>query len=291
MGDSNPISGILDPVGLFGGGGLFGISKSKGSSGNKKGSMTSWGDNRDDLKESTVKSANDYLGRTKNANNTLRNNVNNLSATYSNDLSNAGSDYMSRMSSANGEYKNGINDYVNKVNPNVDAQGYQKTLGLAQQGATDAAAANASNTLAAARSNNMSKGASTVLATGNEINTYNQALQNQQAMAQNSLDKAVAAAGNELNAKGNIYGQNTAAAGNMYSTDVAGANNRYSTGANTENAIASNTINSAGQDVANKTNVFNAAYNNQDVIEKLLTGAGSGLGNIPLLGGLLGGGK
>ena len=167
------------------------------------------------------------------------------------------------------------NKYEGAVNPLTGVQGYQKRLGLAQQGAVDSANQAGAAAMGTARSNNMSKGAATALGMGQNINAYNQNLANQQNQVAQDFNNAI-------NVAGNVYGQNATAAGNKYGTDVSGANNRYSTGANMQNQIASNTINAAGQDVANRTNIFNAVYNNQDAIEKLLTGATAGLSNLGL---------
>lgn len=260
MGDSfNPMR-IIDPIGIFGG-------NSSGKTGNKKGGITSWGDNRDDLKELSVNAAEKYMDRVNTANNGLRNNVNKLAGNYSSDITNANNTYNNKVNRATSKYEN-------TVNPLVGEKGYQKGLGLAQKGAVDSANQAAATSAGAARNNGMNKNASIVYGANNTINAYNQGLANQQTQVQNNFNNAI-------NSAGNVYGTETTAAGNVYGTDVAGANNRFSTLSNMENQYASNAINSAGQDVANKTNIFNAAYNNQDVIEKLLSGFGSGLGNLP----------
>lgn len=238
--------------------------------------LLQWGASRDNLKNKASASADKYWGRATDANNNLRNNVGSLSNLYRKDLSNAGSNYDKNLGNATRKYEGA-------VNPLTGEQGYQKKLGLAQQGAVDSADQAGASAMGAARSNNMSKGAAAALGAGQSINAYNQGLANQQNQVSQDFNNAI-------NVAGNVYGQNATAAGNKYGTEVSGANNRYSTGANMENQIASNTINAAGQDVANRTNIFNGAYNNQDAIEKLLTGAASGLNNLSF-GSLFGMGK
>lgn len=274
----------LDPLGVIPGLGKKSSGKgssSKGSSssgssiGNNKG-ITSWGSNRDDLRNASVSAADNYWGRTTGANSNLRNNVGSLSNRYRTDLSNAGSNYDRNLGNATSMYEG-------KVNPLTGEQGYQNKLGIAQKGAVDSADQAGATAMGTARSNNMSKGAAAALGAGQNINAYNQGLATQQNQVAQDFNNAI-------NVAGNVYGQNATAAGNKYGTDVSGANNRYSTGANMENQIASNTINAAGQDIANRTNVFNAVYNNQDAIEKLFTGATGGLNNLGL-GSLFGTGK
>ena len=238
---------------------------SSGNSGNFYG-PTSWGSSRDYFKGNATKAANAYWGRATDANSNLANNVNSLSDTYKTDLSRAGSNYDRNLNTA-------TNKYEGAVNPLTGEQGYQKKLRLAQQGAVDSANQAGASVMGTARSNNMAKGAAAAMGAGQSINAYNQGLAAQQNQVAQDFNNAI-------NVAGNVYGQNATAAGNKYGTEVSGANNRYSTGANMQNQIASNTINAAGQDVANKTNVFNAAYNNQDAIEKLLTGATSGLNHL-----------
>ena len=235
------------------------------SDGTNKG-ITAWGDNREGFMNAAAKTADDYWNRITDANSGLRNNVSSLGNTYKTDLSNAGSNYDRNLGTATTKYEGAVNPLTGK-------QGYQNRLGLAQQGAVDSANQAGASVMGTARSNNMSQGAAAALGSGQNINAYNQGLATQQSQVAQDFNNAI-------NVAGNVYGQNATAAGNKYGTDVSGANNRYSTGANMENQIASNTINAAGQDVANRTNVFNAAYNNQDAIEKLLTTAGSGLNNL-----------
>ena len=235
-----------------------------------------WGNNRDNLKNKASSSADKYWGRATGANDTLRKNGYILGSLYNTDLSNAGKNYDKNLGEATDKYEK-------KTDPLTGEQGYKNKLRLAQQGAVDSADQAGAAAMGAARSNNMSKGASAALGAGQSINAYIPGLTNQQSQVSQDFNNAI-------NVAGNVYGQNATAAGNKYGTEVSGANNRYSTGANMENQIASNTINAAGQDVANKTNIFNAAYNNQDAIEKLLTGATSGLNNLSF-GGLFGGGK
>ena len=232
--------------------------------------LTSWGKERDDLKKAAVSSADKYWDRTTGANDELAKSINLLSNIYKTNLSDAGSNYDKNLNTATKKYERA-------VNPLTGEQGYQKRLGLAQQGAVDSANQAGATAMGTARSNNMSKGAATALGMGQNINAYNQGLANQQNQVAQDFNNAI-------NVAGNVYGQNATAAGNKYGTDVSGANNRYSTGANMQNQIASNTINAAGQDVANRTNIFNAAYNNQDAIEKLLTGATSGLRKLTISG-------
>lgn len=254
---------------------MLGLGKGSSGKGNNKG-ITSWGSNRDDLRDASVSAADKYWGRTTDANNNLRNNVGSLSNLYRRDLSNAGYNYDKNLGNATSKYEK-------KTDPLIGEQGYKNKLGLAQQGAVDSADQAGAAAMGAARSNNMSKGASAALGAGQSINAYIPGLANQQSQVSQDFNNAI-------NIAGNVYGQNATAAGNKYGTEVSGANNRYSTGANMENQIASNTINAAGQDVANRTNIFNAVYNNQDAIEKLLTGATGGLNNLGL-GPLLGMGK
>lgn len=263
------IGGVLNPLSLITGG--FNTN----TTGTKKG-LTQWGDNRDDLKRESVNSANEYWGRATGANDALRKNVNSLTDTYKTDLSNAGSNYDKNLGNATSKYEG-------QVNPLTGEQGYKNKLGLAQKGAVDSANQAGAAAMGTARSSNMSKGAAAAMGAGQNINAYNQGLATQQNQVAQDFNNAI-------NVAGNVYGQNATAAGNKYGTEVSGANNRYSTGANMENQIASNTINAAGQDVANRTNIFNAAYNNQDAIEKLFTGATSGLGMFGL-SGLSGNGK
>lgn len=262
------VSSILDPINIFGTRRSTGIGNNKG--------LTFWGFNRDDFRNASVSAADKYWGRATDANSNLRNNVNSLSNLYRTDLSNAGYNYDRNLGNATRMYEG-------KVNPLTGEQGYQKKLGLAQRGAVDSADQAGAAAMGTARSNNMSKGAAAALGAGQSINAYNQGLANQQNQVSQDFNNAI-------NVAGNVYGQNATAAGNKYGTAVSGANNRYSTGVNMENQIASNTINAAGQDVANRTNIFNASYNNQDAIEKLLSGATSGLNNLSF-GGLFGGGK
>lgn len=264
----NPIS-LLDPIGIIPGLG-------KRGNGNNTGLM-SWGNNRDDLKNASVSAADQYWGRATDANDTLRRNGYLLGSLYSKDLSNAGYKYDRNLGNATSKYEK-------KTDPLTGEQGYKNKLGLAQQGAVDSADQAGATAMGTARSNNMSKGAAAALGAGQNINAYNQGLATQQNQVAQDFNNAI-------NVAGNVYGQNATAAGNKYGTEVSGANNRYSTGANMENQIASNTINAAGQDVANRTNIFNAAYNNQDAIEKLLTGATGGLNNLFGLGGSSGGGS
>lgn len=268
----NPLN-LLNPVGTMLG--LGNVGKDKSDKANNKG-LNSWGSNRDDLKNDAVSIADKYWSRTTDANNNLRSKVSSLSNLYRKDLSDAGYNYDKNLGNATSIYEG-------KTNPLTGEQGYQNKLGIAQKGAVDSANQAGAAAMGTARSNNMSKGAAAALGAGQNINAYNQGLATQQNQVAQDFNNAI-------NVAGNIYGQNATAAGNKYGTDVSGANNRYSTGANMENQIASNTINAAGQDVANKTNVFNAVYNNQDVIEKLLTGATSGLNGLGF-GSLFGSGK
>ena len=248
-----------------------GTSETSSSEGNIMG----WANNRDNLKKAAVSSADNYWDHTTGANSNLANSINLLSNIYKTDLSDAGSNYDRNLNTATNKYKS-------TVNPLTGEQGYQKRLGLAQRGAVDSADQAGATAMGTARSNNMSKGAAAALGIGQNINAYNQGLANQQNQVAQDFNNAI-------NVAGNVYGQNATAAGNKYGTDVSGANNRYSTGANMQNQIASNTINAAGQDVANRTNIFNAVYNNQDAIEKLLTGATSGLRNLPIINQLFSG--
>lgn len=268
----NPLN-LLNPVGTMLG--LGNVGNDKSGKANNKG-LNSWGSNRDDLKNDSVSVADKYWSRTTDANNNLRNKVGSLSDLYRKDLSNAGYNYDKNLGNATSIYEG-------KTNSLTGEQGYQNKLGIAQKGAVDSANQAGAAAMGTARSNNMSKGAAAALGAGQNINAYNQGLATQQNQVAQDFNNAI-------NVAGNIYGQNATAAGNKYGTDVSGANNRYSTGANMENQIASNTINAAGQDVANKTNVFNSVYNNQDVIEKLLTGATSGLNGLGF-GSLFGSGK
>ena len=258
----NVFSAVIDPLGLITGG--FRNMSGTGGGGNK--GLTAWGRDRDDLRNAATSAADEYWGRASSANGTLRKKVDSLSNIYKTDLTKAGQNYDKNLGGATSKYEK-------KTDPLTGEQGYKNKLGLAQQGAVDSADQAGAAAMGAARSNNMSKGAAAALGAGQNINAYNQGLATQQSQVSQDFNNAI-------NVAGNVYGQNATAAGNKYGTEVSGANNRYSTGANMENQIASNTINAAGQDVANRTNIFNAAYNNQDAIEKLLTGATSGLGNF-----------
>ena len=240
-----------------------GLGKSSSSTNS---GITSWGDNREGLRDATVKSADDYWNRITGANSGLRNNVSSLGNTYKTDLSNAGSNYDANLGAA-------TRGYQGAVNPLIGNQGYLNKLRLAQQGAVDSANQAGATAMGTARSNNMAKGAAAAMGAGQNINAYNQGLANQQSQVGQDFNNAI-------NVAGNVYGQNTTAAGNKYGTEVSGANNRYSTGSNMENQLASNTINAAGQDIANRTNIFNAVYNNQDAIEKLLTTGGGVVNNV-----------
>ena len=263
---SNVFSAVTNPLSLITGGSNTGMNMGP----------LQWGNNRDKLKNNATSAADKYWGRATDANDTLRKNGYILGSLYSKDLSNAGKNYDKNLGEATDKYEK-------KTDPLTGEQGYKNKLGLAQQGSVDSADQAGASAMGAARSNNMSKGAAAALGAGQSINAYNPGLANQQSQVSQDFNNAI-------NVAGNVYGQNATAAGNKYGTEVSGANNRYSTGVNMENQIASNTINAAGQDVANKTNIFNAAYNNQDAIEKLLTGATSGLNNLSF-GGLFGGGK
>lgn len=267
---SDVFSAVTNPLSLITGGSNMGRNMGMNMG------LLQWGNSRDKLKNSAISSADKYWGRATDANDTLRKNGYLLSNQHSTDLSNAGKNYDKNLGEATDKYEK-------KTDPLTGEQGYKNKLGLAQQGAVDSADQAGAAAMGAARSNNMSKGAAAALGAGQSINAYNQGLANQQNQATQDFNNAI-------NIAGNVYGQNATAAGNKYGTEVSGANNRYSTGVNMENQIASNTINTAGQDVASKTNIFNAGYNNQDAIEKLLTGATSGLNNLSF-GGLFGMGK
>lgn len=268
MGSSvgNVISAVTNPLSLITGGSNTGMNMG----------LLQWGSSRDNLKNKASTSADKYWGRATDANDTLRRNGYLLGSLYSKDLSNAGYNYDRNLGRA-------TSNYEKKTDPLTGEQGYKNKLGLAQKGAVDSADQAGATAMGTARSNNMSKGAAAALGAGQNINAYNQGLATQQNQVAQDFNNAI-------NVAGNVYGQNATAAGNKYGTEVSGANNRYSTGVNMENQIASNTINAAGQDVANRTNIFNAAYNNQDAIEKLFTGATSGLNNLSF-GGLYGVGK
>ena len=258
----------VDPFGMIPGFRDTGSSSGSGGSGGSgtDSGLTAWGSNRDGLRNAAVTSANDYWNRITGANSNLRNNVNSLGNTYKTDLSNAGSNYDANLGRA-------TTTYQGAVNPLTGSQGYLNKLRLAQQGAVDSANQAGAAAMGTARSNNMAKGAAAAMGAGQNINAYNQGLAAQQSQVGQDFNNAI-------NVAGNVYGQNATAAGNKYGTEVSGANNRYSTGSNMENQLASNTINAAGQDIANRTNIFNAVYNNQDAIEKLLTTGGGVVNNV-----------
>lgn len=136
-----------------------------------------------------------------------------------------------------GRVESAQNDYRNNTDQYVGNQGYQNGLKQAQKGAMSSANAAGASAAGTARSMGMSKGAAAAMGSGQTINAYNQGLANQQAMVQNNYNNML----------------------------------------NRESQIASTKSNAAGQDVANRINMFNAAYNNQDAVEKLHTGI-SGFG-------------
>ena len=169
-----------------------------------------------------------------------------------NNASDAADAYWGRVDDAQKTLRSDVNkysdDYEKKTNQYVGDQGYQNGLKQAQKGAMSSANQAGAAAAGAARTSGMSKGAAAAMGSGQTINAYNQGLANQQAMVQNNYNNA-------LQQQGNVY----------------------STKSNTANQIASNYTNAAGQDVANRINMFNAAYNNQDAVEKLHTGI-SGFG-------------
>lgn len=169
-----------------------------------------------------------------------------------NNASDSVNDYWDRTQDANKNLKNDVtgysNQFENNTNQYVGNQGYQNALNQAQKGAISSANQAGASAAGTARSMGMSKGAAAAMGSGQTINAYNQGLANQQNQVQGNYTNA-------LNQQNNIY----------------------STKSNMANQVASNQINAAGQDVANRINMFNAAYNNQDMIEKLHTGV-SGFG-------------
>ena len=192
----------------------------------------------------------------------------NLRDNLRNGMIDSANNYWGRVNDAQNKLRDDVdnysNDYEKKTNQYVGNQGYQNGLNQAQKGAMSSANQAGAAAQGAARSMGMSKGAAAAMGSGQTINAYNQGLANQQAMVQNNYNNA-------LQQQGNVY----------------------STKSNMSNQIASNLTNAAGQDVANRVNTANAAYGNQDAIEKLLTGAdsslGGGLGSMTRgFGGMLG---
>lgn len=253
-----------------------------GGSSNKK-----WGNLRDDLRDGTVNQTKNYLNNVKGVNNRLVDDVKNETKQYGQNTNATGNRYMDAIQNYSNDYGKSLENYLNNTAKYTGNAGYQNALNQAQKGAAQMAANAGAVAQGNARSNGMSKAAAAALGSGNVINAYNQGLANQQNQAQNNYNNALNTMGNVLNGQGNIYGNMATASGNRYGSDMSSLNNQFSTMANTRNQAAGNMNNALGQNVANHQNTFNAAYNNQDAVEKLLTGADSGVGGM--FGNLAGG--
>ena len=288
----NPVVGVTTKVGSKLVSNLAGGSKKKKKSQNGSGQGINgqngtypqdsfdpdgkWGNVRDSLRNSTIGQSYKYLNRATDINKNLVNDVNKEAGQYGQGTNATGNKYLDAIQNYSNNYNKNLQDYQNNVAQYTGNAGYQNALNQAQMGAAQMAANAGAVAQGNARSNGMSKGAAAALGSGNVINAYNQGLANQQSQVQNNYNNALNTMGNVLNGQGNIYGNMATAAGNRYGSDMSSLNNMFSTMANTRNQAAGNMNNILGQNVANYLNTFNAVYNNQDAVEKLLNGADSG---------------
>ena len=234
-----------------------------------------WGSLRDSDRYNAMQANYDYLNNVTNAMNKLRNDMSRESAKYMTGVGAANTNYTDAVNQASQGYSGALQNYANAAGNYVGNQGYQNALNQAQRGATQAGYNAASTAQAAARNAGMNKAQAAALGMGNAINGYNNQLANQQAQVQNNYNNALNTMGNVLNGQGNIYGQQTNMAGNRYGQTLNAMGNSYSTDANTINSAASGLTQALQQDVANRQNQQTINYNNQDVIEKLLSGLDS----------------